>query len=113
MKILAINTSTKLCSVGLLVNKKIFKYCQICLVTHNKHILYMIDKILNKNLLKINDINVITYNLGPGSYTGLRIGLAISQTLSLTKKIKIIGISSLAIMAQNILRIHKKKKFYL
>lgn len=110
MKILAINTSTKLCSVGLLIDKKIFKYCKICCISHNQHILYMIDKILNKNFLKIKDINIISYNLGPGSFTGLRIGLAISQSLSFVKNIRIIGLSSLAIIAQNISRIYKKKK---
>lgn len=113
MKILAIETSTKLCSVSLLCKKNITTYFKLCPYNHNKYILHMINKILIVNTTKIKELNIITYSIGPGSFTGMRIGMGITQGLSFQYNIPTIGISTLATMAYGTWQLNKKKKYYL
>lgn len=54
-------------------------------------ILPMIDEILKKHSLKQEDISEIKINVGPGSFTGLRIGLAIANAMSFALKIPVNG----------------------
>lgn len=60
-------------------------------ITSNKTqiILPMIDKILKKHSLKPKNLSEIRINTGPGSFTGLRVGLAIANALSFTLKVPI------------------------
>jgi tRNA threonylcarbamoyladenosine biosynthesis protein TsaB len=77
--------------VGLIINGK--KDIEIENVEHNKTqtILPMMDKLLKKHLLEAKDLSEIQINAGPGSFTGLRIGLAIANALSFVLKIPING----------------------
>ncbi len=54
-------------------------------------ILPLIEKILKKYSLRIEDINSISVNTGPGSFTGLRIGISIANTLRFSLKIPVNG----------------------
>ena len=54
-------------------------------------LLPLIDKILKRHSLKLKDLSEIQINAGPGSFTGLRIGLAIANALSFVLKIPING----------------------
>ena len=54
-----------------------------------------IEEILNRNKIKYSDISTIAVGIGPGSFTGVRIGLAAAKGLALATKAKLIGISSL------------------
>jgi len=92
MKTLIIDTSNnKKNIVGLNIDGK--EYLQIKDVSLNRTqmILPMIDKLLKKHSLKPEDLSGIQINAGPGSYTGLRIGLAVANTLSFVLKIPING----------------------
>jgi tRNA threonylcarbamoyladenosine biosynthesis protein TsaB len=102
MNILAIESSSKALSVAVarcgrlkseLASTKTFK---------NEHIINFIKKALAKARLSLSDIDYIAVGLGPGSFTGLRVGLATAQGLSLALKVKIIGIGSLDILAAGI-----------
>lgn len=75
--------------VGLIVDGK--KDIQTEKITSNKTqiILPMVDGILKKHLLKLRDLSKIKINTGPGSFTGLRIGIAIANALSFVLKIPI------------------------
>lgn len=77
--------------VGLILNGK--KHILIEKITPNKEqiILPMIDRILKKHLLKPENLSGIQVNTGPGSFTGLRVGLAIVNVLSLVLKIPVNG----------------------
>jgi tRNA threonylcarbamoyladenosine biosynthesis protein TsaB len=85
-------------SVGLIVDGK--KDVQIENVDRNKTqtILPMIDKLLKKHSLKPEDLSEIQINAGPGSFTGLRIGLAIANALSFVLKIPVNGESGKIIL---------------
>lgn len=54
-------------------------------------LLPLIDKILKKYQLKLHDLTGIRINLGPGSYTGLRVGAAVANTLGVFLKIPVNG----------------------
>lgn len=77
--------------VGLIIDGK--KDIQIENVKCNKTqvVLPMVDKLLKKHSLKPKDISGIQINAGPGSFTGLRVGLAIANALSFELKIPING----------------------
>jgi tRNA threonylcarbamoyladenosine biosynthesis protein TsaB len=92
MNILTIDTAdNKRNIVGLKINDK--KYLEIKDVNSNRTqmILPMIDKLLKKHALELKDLRAIEVNVGPGSYTGLRVGLAIANALSFALKIPING----------------------
>lgn len=78
-------------TVGLIIDGK--KDIQTEEITSNKTqiILPMIDRILKKHSLKLKDLSEIKINAGPGSFTGLRVGLAIANALSFALRIPING----------------------
>lgn len=78
-------------TVGLNIDAK--EYIKTEKITSNKTqiILPMINKILKKHSLKPKDLSEIRINTGPGSFTGLRVGLAIANALSFALKIPING----------------------
>ncbi len=90
--VLLIDTSdNKKITVGLEINSK--KYAQTEKIKSNKTqiILPMIDKILKEHSVKLGEISAIKANAGPGSFTGLRVGLAIVNALSFALKIPVNG----------------------
>lgn len=90
--ILILDTAdNKKITVGLKINDK--EYIKTEKITSNKTqiILPMIDEILKKHLLEPKDLSEIQVNVGPGSFTGLRVGLAIANTFSFVLKIPING----------------------
>ena len=85
------NGDNKKITIGLIINGQ--KDIQVKRINSNKTqiILPMIDKILKRHSLKLKDLSEIQINAGPGSFTGLRIGLAIANALSFVLKIPING----------------------
>jgi tRNA threonylcarbamoyladenosine biosynthesis protein TsaB len=75
--------------VGLKINKKIYLLTKDVSLNRAQVILPMIDKILEKHAVKPEDLSAIEINVGPGSYMGLRVGLAIANSLSFLLKIPI------------------------
>ena len=77
--------------VGLKINGK--EYIQVEKIKSNKTqiVLPMIDKILKKYSLKPEDLSAIQVNAGPGSFTGLRVGIAIANALAFVLKIPVNG----------------------
>ena len=67
---------------------------------HIKLILPMVDGLLKDSDLSIQDIDVIGFNRGPGSFTGLRIGMGIVQGLAFGAEIPVVGVSTLQTLAQ-------------
>ena len=89
---LLLDTSdNKKITVGLDINGR--EYINTKKITSNKTqiILPMIGKILKKHSLESKDISEIQINAGPGSFTGIRVGLAIANALSFTLKIPVNG----------------------
>jgi len=76
-------------TVGLKIENKKFIQTENITVNREQIILSMIDQILKKHNIEPKDLSAIEINVGPGSYTGLRVGLAIANTLSFVLKIPI------------------------
>ena len=103
MYTLFISTYDKLITIGLLLNGKVLEKLEnLSNQNHSVLVMPMIDNILKNNNIKVNDLNEIIVVNGPGSFTGVRIGVTIAKTLALTLNIPIKTISSLEIYAVSI-----------
>ena len=102
MKILSIDTASNICSVSILDDYNLIKEISIDdLKTHSEKLMPMIEEIFNKTNLSLNDINLIVCDKGPGSFTGIRIGVATAMSFLDTLEIPSIGVSSLEALAYN------------
>lgn len=103
MKILAIDTSSKLCSVAILEDTNLIKKLELNNgLTHSETLIPLIQKLLKECNLTLNDINLLVSDIGPGSFTGIRIGVASCKAFSDSLNIPCVGISSLEALAYNI-----------
>ncbi len=103
MYTLFISTYDKLITIGLLLNGKVLEKLEnLSNQNHSVLVMPMIDNILKNNNITVNDLNEIIVVNGPGSFTGVRIGVTIAKTLAYTLNIPIKTISSLEIYAVSI-----------
>ena len=92
MNVLYIDTrDNKQTIIKLSVGEESFEYKSTAVIKHAQTILPLIEKILNKAGIKVGDIDKIEVETGPGSFTGLRVGIAIANALSFAGNIKING----------------------
>ena len=94
MNILSIDTTTKVAGVSLQYNNEITKKSLSNEVTHSEKLLPLIDEILNENNISLKDIDMYACINGPGSFTGIRIGLSTLKAFSFVDNKKIFSISS-------------------
>ena len=104
MRILAIDTATEACSVALWNDGTHSAHFELCPREHTQRILPMVQDILAANGTSLTELNALAYGRGPGSFTGVRIGIGIAQGLALGADLPMIGVSTLATMAQGACR---------
>lgn len=103
MKILAISTSSNTASVALLEDDKCIQELNICNErTHSEKLMPLIDELLKNNNITLSDIGLIACDNGPGSFTGIRIGVATVKALAEAKNIPVVSCSSLEGLAYNV-----------
>ena len=103
MKILCIDTSSKLCGVGIFENEKLIDKIELNNgLTHSETLMPILKQILEKNSLVLKDFDLIAVDIGPGSFTGIRIGVATAKAFSDSLTIPCVGIDSLEILAYQI-----------
>ncbi len=102
MKILSIDSSAKTASVCVTDGKTLLSECFVNAgLTHSKTLMPMVDNALNQADLKIKDIDAFCVNVGPGSFTGIRIGVAAVKGLALASDKPCAGVSTLEAIAYN------------
>jgi len=103
MKILGIDTTTKFLCLGLYVDGKFYEYNLETGRSLSVLLVPTIQRVIAAAGLKIADIDYFACGLGPGSFTGMRIGLATIKGLSVVRNKPVVGVSTLDILAENVL----------
>lgn len=100
MKVLAIDTSSNVASAAILEDDKLIaEYTLNHKKTHSQKIMPMVEEIMRSCECSVSDIDVFAAVHGPGSFTGLRIGVATIKALAHVAGKPVVGISSLEAMA--------------
>ncbi|RPH53047.1 MAG: tRNA (adenosine(37)-N6)-threonylcarbamoyltransferase complex dimerization subunit type 1 TsaB [Desulfobacteraceae bacterium] len=103
MKILAVDTSARSCSVAIAVRKTVLAdLINESGETHSKHLMYMIKRAFEISGLKPSDIDGFAVTKGPGSFTGLRIGISSVKGLAAAAGKPVAGISTLDALAAQV-----------
>ncbi|MCM8799244.1 MAG: tRNA (adenosine(37)-N6)-threonylcarbamoyltransferase complex dimerization subunit type 1 TsaB [Candidatus Omnitrophica bacterium] len=105
MKIIGIDTSTKFLCIGVFDGTKIYDYRLNLGKNHGSLLFKSLKQILRSINLKLKYFDYLAVGLGPGSFTGVRIAISVAKGLAITLKKKIVGISTLDIIAYNALNI--------
>ena len=105
MKILAIDTTSNICSTALLEDDKLIDENTINNgLTHSENLMPLIAGLLERNKLSLSDINLIAVCVGPGSFTGIRIGIASIKAMAEVYKIPVAEVTSLESLAMSTIK---------
>ncbi len=103
MNILGIDSSTGKLSVAINQNERLLSEIVSCKgMEHMVNVMDLLDRALRRAKLTLKDIDIFGVNLGPGDFTGTRIGISIIKTLSWLERKPAFGINSLDIFALGI-----------
>jgi len=101
MRVLALDTTVKTATVALTIDGVPEAHYSIKTDTHSTTLLPMIESVLKMRGLNYADIDLYGVSCGPGSFTGIRIGVATVKGLAFSSETPCIGVSSLEAMARN------------
>lgn len=108
--ILALDTCTEACSAALCYQGQIFSELADAPREHSQRLLPMVDSVLKQAGIGLDKLDAIAYGRGPGSFTGIRICTSMTQGLALGLDLPVIGISTLAAMAQMAITEHQAEQ---
>ncbi len=100
--ILSLETSTNICSVSLFKNRKLLCIKEDNNREHSSLLALFVDELFHKVDFKINEIDAIALSIGPGSYTGLRIGLSFAKGLAFSLNKPIIPVDTIESLSDEI-----------
>lgn len=101
MNILAIDTSSKNCSVAILKDEEILSEYNINYEKQHSVILMpLLEDMLNKLSMQVKDMDYFAINVGPGSFTGLRIGLSVIKAMAFATNKEILTFDSFKVLAE-------------
>lgn len=104
-KIIIIESSTEVCSVAIANNGKIIGFKEeLKGQNHAKLLTVFIQELLHEFRIETSEIDAVAVSQGPGSYTGLRIGVSIAKGICYANKIPIIALSTLEAMTREVIR---------
>ena len=102
-KILAIDTSSMTGSVALCIGDTLLAEFLVNLrSTHSERLLLQIEQIFAMTGVTDADLDLVAVVHGPGSFTGLRVGLATAKGLATAAGIPVVGLSTLEVLAMNL-----------
>lgn len=110
IKILCVDTTSEFCSISLFENDILIENNDSKIErSHSKLIIKLIDDILINNKLKAKELDAFSISKGPGSYTGLRIGLSSLKGFCYALEKPLIAVNTLKILAKSALKYIKDK----
>lgn len=102
LNLLAIDTSTERATVAITAHGEMHSEEQTNLRQHAQCLLPMIDSLLTKAKLTLNQLDGIVFGCGPGSFTGLRITCSIAKALAYAHDLPLFPVSGLQAIAQDV-----------
>ncbi|MBQ3656423.1 MAG: tRNA (adenosine(37)-N6)-threonylcarbamoyltransferase complex dimerization subunit type 1 TsaB [Bacteroidales bacterium] len=105
-----IETSTDICSVALSSDNQVIDYEENHNRNHASTLAAFIEKVLKRNNLTTKQLSAVATSLGPGSYTGLRIGTSTAKGMAYAADIKLITVDTLKAMAKKAAENFKNEK---
>ncbi|TAJ50831.1 MAG: tRNA (adenosine(37)-N6)-threonylcarbamoyltransferase complex dimerization subunit type 1 TsaB [Nevskiaceae bacterium] len=106
MKLLALDTATEACSVALWIDGALLERFELAGRDHTQRLPAMLHALMAEAGLGYSQLDGLVCGLGPGSFAGVRIGVAYLQGLALAHDQPALGVSSLAMLAQGAIRAH-------
>ena len=103
MKILAIDTSSEICSTSILEDEIVIDENNLENgKTHSENLMPLVEELLNRNSIKLSDIDLIACSVGPGSFTGIRIGVSSIKAIAEVLGVQVAAVTSLETLAKNV-----------
>jgi tRNA threonylcarbamoyladenosine biosynthesis protein TsaB len=100
MKILALDTATQSCSVAIIDGESLLaELTMVNRQTHSRHLIDLINTVCGLSDLRTEDLEGFAVAIGPGSFTGLRIGISTIKGLAYSLSKPVVGVSSLEALA--------------
>lgn len=101
---LCIETSTAHCSLALAVGEDIFSQQRRLERSHNEHILPMLSALFESAGLSSQDIQVIGFGAGPGSFTGVRIAASVAQGIAMASNSKVVAMKGSEVLVRSAIK---------
>ncbi len=102
MRVLGIETATAVASVGVVTGEVVVECHRAIAASHARELLPLIDEALMEAGIALRGIELVAVSIGPGSFTGLRIGLSVAKGLAFANGVPIIGVSTLEAYAASL-----------
>ena len=99
-RILALDTATEACSVALLLDGVVDAHFELCAREHTQRILPLVEQMLARHQITLAQLDALAFGRGPGSFTGVRIGIGMAQGLAFGAGLPLLGVSTLMTMAE-------------
>ncbi|PTC00250.1 tRNA (adenosine(37)-N6)-threonylcarbamoyltransferase complex dimerization subunit type 1 TsaB [Thalassospira xiamenensis] len=103
-RLLALDTATENCSVALQSQQDLYTRVAVSPREHSQRILGFIEEVTVQAGIAKTDLEGLVVGLGPGSFTGVRIGVSVAQGLAYSLGLKVAGVTTLAALAQQAIR---------
>lgn len=106
--ILHLETSSEICSIAITENRKLIDLFEAKEKNiHSEKLTLFISEIFEKNALRVKSLDAVSVSSGPGSYTGLRIGVAVAKGICYGLDIPLIGVNTLDALVEKAAGIYK------
>lgn len=105
--LLAIDTSTENCSVALHWNSTLHTQVAESPREHSQRLLPFVEQLLQQGQVSLAQLDGLVVGVGPGSFTGVRIGVSMAQGLAFSSGLPVFAVSSLQALAQRAIRQHQ------